>query len=159
MSSRTSSRPRTSLRTPPLVINASFFDVPSHPVPIQAVVPIYFEHWEDNLQFYPNFALLSTLQGMKLNHYFFHEANQVNNRKKKDLHRKLSFCLRSQVKTKKSPKIIQRSDADHSQIIVGGDTVKLLGEYIHPSPPGFGTPAYKPCSYAEIWHQLKLAVV
>ena len=32
------------------------------------------------------------------------------------------------------------ADVDHTQII-GGDTVKLLGEYIPPSPPGFGTPA------------------
>ena len=31
------------------------------------------------------------------------------------------------------------ADVDHTQII-GGDTVKLLGEYIPPSPPGFGTP-------------------
>ena len=29
-------------------------------------------------------------------------------------------------------------DEDHTQI-VGGDTVKLLGGYIPPSPPGFGT--------------------
>ena len=50
---------------------------------------------------------------------------------------------------KKNPKIIQRSDADHSQIIggdadtdhsqiIGGDAVKLLGGYISPilpSPP------------------------
>ena len=34
------------------------------------------------------------------------------------------------------------ADEDHTQII-GGDTVKLLGEYIPPSPPGFGTPACK----------------
>ena len=31
------------------------------------------------------------------------------------------------------------ADVDHTQI-TGGDTVKLLGEYIPPSPPGFGTP-------------------
>ena len=31
------------------------------------------------------------------------------------------------------------ADVDHTQII-GGDTVKLLGGYIPPSPPGFGTP-------------------
>ena len=31
---------------------------------------------------------------------------------------------------------------DHTQII-GGDTVKLLGGYIPPSPPGSGTPGQK----------------
>ena len=33
------------------------------------------------------------------------------------------------------------ADVDHSQIF-GGDAVKLLGGYIPPSPPGFGTPVY-----------------
>ena len=52
---------------------------------------------------------------------------------------------------KKSPKTIQRSDADHSQIIVGdadadhsqiilGVAVKLLGGIYPPIPPCFGTP-------------------
>ena len=57
-----------------------------------------------------------------------------------------SFCPQNQVKTKKkvftknSPKLIQLSDADHSQIIegdadadhsqnIGEDAVKLLGGY------------------------------
>ena len=31
------------------------------------------------------------------------------------------------------------ADVDHSQTI-GGDTAKLLGGYIPPSPPSFGTP-------------------
>ena len=48
--------------------------------------------------------------------------------KKKGPHRKLkSFSLKSHEDQNKSPKIIQRSNADHSQII-GGDAVKLLGE-------------------------------
>ena len=34
------------------------------------------------------------------------------------------------------------AEVDHTQII-GRDTVKLLGGYIPPSPPGFGTPDYK----------------
>ena len=33
------------------------------------------------------------------------------------------------------------ADVDHSQTI-GGDTAKLLGGYIPPSPPCFGTPVY-----------------
>ena len=32
------------------------------------------------------------------------------------------------------------ADVDHTQTI-GRDTVKLLGRYISPSPPGFDTPA------------------
>ena len=36
------------------------------------------------------------------------------------------------------------ADEDHTQI-VGGYTIKLLGGYIAPSPPGFGTPGCKRC--------------
>ena len=32
-------------------------------ISMQTEVPIFFEHWGDNLQFYPNFALFSTLGG------------------------------------------------------------------------------------------------
>ena len=74
----------------------------------QSVVPIYIEHWGDNLQFYPNFVLFSTLGGTKLNHDFFH------------VH----------VKTKKGPNIIQHSDADHRQIIggvAGADHSQIFG--------------------------------
>ena len=71
----------------------------------------------DNLQFYPNFALFSALGVMKLDHYFFH-VSKLSEDPKKGLHRKLkSFYRRNHMKTKKSPNIIQRSDADHSQII------------------------------------------
>ena len=34
-------------------------------------VQIFVEHWGDNLQFYPNFALFSTLGEMNLDHHFF----------------------------------------------------------------------------------------
>ena len=36
------------------------------------MVPIFVEHWGggDNLQFYPNFTLFSTLEGMNLDHDF-----------------------------------------------------------------------------------------
>ena len=36
------------------------------------------------------------------------------------------------------------ADVDNTQII-GGDTVKLLGGYISPSSPGFGTPVCVSC--------------
>ena len=64
---------------------------------------------EDNLRFYPSFALFSTLRGVRLDHYFFHVSKSSEDLKKKGLHWKWkSFCLRNQVKTKKkrlSPKI------------------------------------------------------
>ena len=37
---------------------------------LQPGVPIFVEHWGDDLQFYPNFALFSTLEGMNLDHDF-----------------------------------------------------------------------------------------
>ena len=40
---------------------------------------------------------------------------------------------------KTAPNIIQRSDADHSQII-GGDAVKLFGGIYPPHSPGFRHP-------------------
>ena len=47
------------------VENLSVFFLDKH-----TVVPIFVEHWGDNLQFYPNFALFSTLGGMNLDHDF-----------------------------------------------------------------------------------------
>ena len=89
---------------------------------MNAVVPIYVEHWGDNLQFYTNFPLFSTLGMMKL------DRDQ-----KKGLYQKLKSCSpRNQLKTKKSPNMIQRSDADHSQII-GGIQSNYWGVY----PPRF----------------------
>ena len=99
----------------------------------------------ENLQFYLNFALFSRLGGgVKLDHYIF-RVSQTKRRpkktkkkstklsegekKEKGLHQNLkSFRPRNPVQIKrKSPKTIQRSDADHSQII-RGDAVILLGD-------------------------------
>ena len=41
------------------------------------------------------------------------------------------------------------ADVDHTQII-GGDRVKLLGGYVPPSPPGFGTSALETSSQTPI---------
>ena len=114
----------------------------------------------DNLQCYSNFALFSTLGGMKLVHYFFTSANQVKTKKKVFTKNWIVFVpkikRRPKIKKiftenwrvffpevkwwpKKVPKTIQRSDADHSQIIggdagayhnqmIGGGAVKLLGD-------------------------------
>ena len=62
----------------------------------------------DNLQFYPIFALFSTLGGMNLDHDFF-RVSKLNEDQKKGLRQKWNtFFPRVQVKTKKkksSPKL------------------------------------------------------
>ena len=118
----------------------------------------------DNLQFYPNFALFSTLGGMNLDHNLFQVGKLSEDQKKKGLHQKWNtFFPEFRWKPKKKvftksgtlffpefkwrPALICRpesnywgdADVDHTQII-GGDTVKLLGGCIPPSPPGIGTP-------------------
>ena len=55
----------------------------------------------DNFQFYPNFALSSTLGGMNLDHHFF-QVSKFSEEQKKGLHQKWNtFFPRKQVKTKK----------------------------------------------------------
>ena len=56
---------------------------------------------ENNLQFYPNFALFSTLGGMNLDQDFF-QVNKLSEDQTKGIHQKWnSFFPRIQVKTKK----------------------------------------------------------
>ena len=116
-------------------------------------MPIYIKHWGDNLQFYPNFALFWTLGGMKLDHNFFHVkekwqtfkmhwANQVKTKKKVFI--KLVGFLSPEIKWRL--KKVQRSSSAQMQQIIGEDAVKLLGGYIPPFPPGFGTHALKFCT-------------
>ena len=52
-------------------------------------VPIFVEHWGDHLQFYPNFALFSTLGGMNLDHDFF-QFSKLSEDQKKGLHQNWS---------------------------------------------------------------------
>ena len=51
------------------------------------MVRIFVEHWGDNLQFYPNFALFSTLGGMNLDQDFF-QVSKLSEDQKKGLHQK-----------------------------------------------------------------------
>ena len=87
----------------------------------------------DNLQFYPNFALFSTLGGDEAQPLFFHvskSSEDQTNKKKPSPKIEEFLSPKSSEDQTESPKIIQRSDADHSQII-GGDAVKLYwGGYI-----------------------------
>ena len=67
------------------------------------MVPIFVKHWGDNLQFYPNFALFSTLGEMNLDHDFvqvwkFSEDQKKNKQIK-------HFFPQIQVKTKKEKKV------------------------------------------------------
>ena len=94
---------------------------------------------------------------MKLDHYFCHlrKSSEDPSLQKKDLHGKFEEFLspKASADQKKSLKIIQRSDAEHNQVIGGGgggadhsqiiggmqanfwgDAVKFLGGYIpHPN--------------------------
>ena len=105
----------------------------------------------DNLQFYPNFAIFSTLRGMNFDHNFV-QVWKFSEEQKKKANGTLKFPKfpQIQVKTKKkkvfyknrtlfSPNL--RSDV-HPFKLLGGDTAKLLGGYIPPSPPCFATPAH-----------------
>ena len=68
-------------------------------ISMQTEVPIFVEHWGDNLQFYPNFALFSTLGGMNLDHDFVQKKSRED--QKKGLCQKTEhFFPRIQVKTK-----------------------------------------------------------
>ena len=55
----------------------------------------------DNLQFYPNFALFSTLEGMNLDQDFFQVSKLSEDQKKRSLPKMEHFFSRIQVKTKK----------------------------------------------------------
>ena len=113
----------------------------------------------DNLQFYPNFALFSTLGGMNLDHDF------VQVRKFREDQRKKCkwniFSPRIQVKTKKKKRSSSQIEHFFPEIFAlmqthlkywggcrcgpfsnyWGDTAKLLGDISSPFPLGFGTPA------------------
>ena len=69
------------------------------------LVPIFVEHWGDNLQFYPNFSLFSTLGGMNLDHDFVHVWKFSEDQRNKCKWN--TFSPRIQVKTKKKKVFIK----------------------------------------------------
>ena len=73
----------------------------------QPGVPIFIEHWEDNLQFYPNFALFSALGGMNLDHDFVQVSKLSEDQKKRSLPKMKHFTPSSGEDQKKrsSPKM------------------------------------------------------
>ena len=70
-------------------------------------MPIFVEHWGDNLQFYPNFALFSTLRGMNLDHDFFQLSKLGEDQTKRSSPKMEHFFpeFRWRPKQKSSPKL------------------------------------------------------
>ena len=67
-----------------------------------AGVPIFVEHWGgDNLQFYPNFALFSTLGGMNLNHDIVQVSKLSEDQKKVFTKNGILFLLKFRWRLKK----------------------------------------------------------
>ena len=130
-------------------------------------MPIFAEHLEGNLQFYPNFALFLTLGGINLDHDFV-QVSKLSEDPKKVLQNWNTFCPNSGEDQKKrfSPKMelffppkfkwtskLRRTpasndwgdaDVDHTQTN-GGDTVKLFEEIYPPHPP--------PSVFRHSWYQ------
>ena len=116
-------------------------------------VPIFVEHWGNNLQFYPNFALFSTLGGMNLVHDFV-QVSRLSEDQKKGLHQKRnSFSLNSREHLRpdahQSQIIGGDADVDHTQTIGGGYSQITVGD-ISPIPPEFWHPRIPPILP---WHQ------
>ena len=72
------------------------------------MVQIFVEEWGDNLQFYPIFALLSTLGGMNLDQDFFQESKLSENQKDSFHQKWNTFFPRIQVQTKKKKGVHRR---------------------------------------------------
>ena len=103
------------------------------------VVQISVEHWGDTLQFYPNFALFSTLGGMNLDQDFF-QVSKLSEDQKKGLRQKWNTCFSRIYSDAHQSQIIGgNADEDHTQI-VGGYTVKSLKGIYSPHPPLVSAP-------------------
>ena len=93
------------------------------------VVPIYVEHWGNNLQFYPNFDLFSRFVGKEVTTIFLRKPNQVKTKKK----------------SKNHPALRCRPWSNY-----WGDAVKLVGGYIpHIPHPRVSAPLSVP------FHQIR----
>ena len=96
---------------------------------------IFVEHWGDNLQFYPTFALFSTLGGMNLDHHFF-QVNILSEEQKKKVFTKNGTLFSPNLgedKKKVFTKNGTRRVARHSQW--GGAVADLGGDGGDASPP------------------------
>ena len=109
-------------------------------------MPIFVKHWGDNLQFYPNFALFSTLGGMNLHHDFvqgwkFSENQKISKwnffpqiqvktktRKKKVFIKNRTLFPQIQVKTKKKDLLQEKNTFFPKFTRSDVHTFKLLGD-------------------------------
>ena len=98
----------------------------------------------DNLQFYPNFALFSTLGGINLDHDSF-QVNKLSAEQKKKIFTKTGTLFFPEFKWIPTLRYTPESNywrgcrcRPYSNYFE--DTVNLLGGYIPPIPPGFGHP-------------------
>ena len=84
-----------------------------------------------NLQFYSNFTLFLTLGGWSLTTILFHKSKSSENQKRFSPKNWKVFVLEIKCRPKKSPKIIQCSDANQNQII-GGMQSNYWGDILAP---------------------------
>ena len=131
----------------------------------KAGVPIFVEHWGDNLQFYPNFALFSTLGGINLDHDFFQLSKLSEDQKKRSLQNMEDLSLSEfRWRSKQKKGLHQKWSTFFLRILVETCAqmhikVKLLGGcrcgpssnyWGDISPPGFGTSGSKPFESTRI---------
>ena len=125
-----------------------------------SVVQIFVEHWgEDNLQFYPNFALFLTLGGMNLDQDFFQVSKLSDDQKKRSSPKMEHFFspnsstdLRSDAH--QSQVIGGDADEDHTHIVGGGGYGQIIGGIYPTSPSGFGTPVQFYLNFSKHYVQL-----
>ena len=150
-----------------------------NPKCIKPGVPIFVEHWGIICNFTPILPYFQHWGRWTLTTIFF-QVSKLSEDQKKGLHQKWkTFSPNSNEDQRTAPNIIQRSDADQSQItgemqilsivkLFWGDAVKLLGGYIPPSSAGFGTSVLnKPGSFSTnrwgtgtyIWRILKRGIL
>ena len=98
---------------------------------------IFVEHWGENSQFYPNYALFSTLGGIDLDHDFFH-MSKLSKDQKKGLHQKWK-TFSPDFKWRPGLRCIPESN--YWRGCRWRSYSNYWGRYIPPFP-GFGTPAW-----------------
>ena len=125
-----------------------------------AVVRIFVEHWGDNLQFYPNFALFSTLGGLNLDQDFF-QVNKSSEDQKKGLPQKWNTLYpRIQVQTcaqmHTKVKLLEGMQMKTILKLLGGYS-QIIGGDISPHPPRVSAPLFaKQSLQFPISYQIKM---
>ena len=110
----------------------------------------FVEHWGEYLQFYPNFALFSTLGGMNLDQDFFQASKFSEDQKKVFTRNGTRFSPNSITDLRSDAHQSQinggDADEDHTQI-VGGVYSQIIGGIYSPIIPGFGTTGPPNCLF------------